>query len=144
MGVDYFTGPLHCAHCGAPISGGAPTRLGIRRLGDELGPGTTISLRPGQPEHAGYVRISDPPDAGRPLRLLETWECAVCGQPNFAVVSIGDGVMRSMRPVALDHAALNGVHYVSRNLGQAYPAPGTVDDDVLDRIGALLAGAGDP
>ena len=139
MSADYFAAPLHCAHCGAPLAGGAPTQIRLRPRGDEIRAGDVVGEIPHDPAAAGYAAASERA-TGEPLRLLEAWECANCGRANFAVVEIDDGVMSSMRAVELDDAVLEDVHWVSLDLGVGNEPARPVPDSVLHHLGRILRG----
>jgi rubredoxin len=81
MSFDQIEAELRCPSCGAVNPAGPETGLQVwwtsspenraLRVGDE------VDTK--DPELAGYLKLNDPAPGG-PVRIVDTWECTVCGR----------------------------------------------------------------
>lgn len=127
---DYLTATLRCARCGRL----GPTLDMITRLRDEpqldsLGVGDALPVTTANALNSGYLLVREPVP-GEPIVLLHTWTCSHCGYAdNWALVTVADGVIESIREAALDQRSLAAAQFV-------------VDD--VQEIAADLAGVPSP
>lgn len=123
MSFDQIEAELQCPFCGAVNPAGPETGLQVwwtsspenraLRVGDE------VDAK--DPELAGYLKLNAPA-SGEPVRILDTWECTVCGQPYlWAMTALDDDRISSVDAVELGPKVLGRAHYVSNLVRFIYP-----------------------
>jgi hypothetical protein len=99
-----------------------------------LGVNHPLKVNLGKMKERGYLAIREP-EQGEPIRILQTWECPVCGTgPHWAEIIISDDRIQSITAVPLDRETFEHAHFIHYDAkgvaaslsGRAY---GDLDDD---------------
>jgi hypothetical protein len=145
---DMIVAELPCP-CGGvtPRDGSTDMQTSLRDEPDAsyIGVGDPLPVSPVRARDAGYVVVRDPAP-GEDAVLLHSWRCPGCGLPmQWAHVTVRDGVVVAIEPVALDagtfartHYAVDDVREVAAGLAGLPSISGLSDEQAVRELKARL------
>jgi hypothetical protein len=114
---SFFNADLRCTTCGSTSAASFTTKIEAEP-GDVLRVGSATDVTVTDMTYSHYtLRL---PRDGEPLRVLEVWDCAVCGAPQWVEVSIDGGRVVSIDPFTFDRSTFDRVQFVSDGLPEFY------------------------
>jgi hypothetical protein len=116
---DYFVAELRCPRCGAVNPTTAYTNMQTHLRGDADGSALAVGyefepvdLATKHIVGAGYSLIS-PPSDGRPIRLLDVWNCPACETEQWAMVEIVGRKIARIEAVSMNRATFETANFIS-------------------------------
>lgn len=116
---DSFVAKMTCTSCGttsaADSSTDMQTHLRDDARGIEIAAGFALDpleVRDQDLRSSGYLATGRPRSDGA-TRLIESWTCPVCKQPNWARITIDGTRVAAIEGITLDRKALEGAQYIT-------------------------------
>ena len=121
---DYFVAVMECFNCSqvsaSDSSTGMQTYLRDDPQLENLGVGSAVGVEFNDMEGKRYIEVSAP---SHEVILLDTWNCLRCGHPNWAQITITNGVITDIHAVKFNREIVANATYV------LYDAVWLVSDD---------------
>ena len=110
---DFFVAAMQCFNCGrispADSSTDMQTYLRDDPQLEDLGVGSIVGSDLHDMDGKRYLEVSTP---SQEAILLDTWNCPYCGHPNWAQVTITNGVITNIHAVKLNRKTVANATYV--------------------------------
>src|SRR5262245_31599246 len=109
---DTIVADLKCARCGALVKDAAmPTQMRPHPAAERFRVGDAIEVDWNGMWGNRYLPVEP---LSEPARILEQWDCAVCGSVyNWAEIIIRDGRIESIEAVPLTQESLRRAHFIN-------------------------------